>query len=91
MIEMVRKDGKTCPVIFCDVCGKLIKDVDMGMVSFTSMEEGNIPVKFVHKFTCDQGDPMWQELSHFLAWLLQNVGFDDEKYKNAKEAVVFLQ
>ena len=91
MIELRRKNGIISPLIICDVCGKRIKDASMGMVSFSSLEEGKLSFRIVHKNTCDTNEPMWQELKHFLVWLLHNTGMDSKEYKKANVSASYME
>jgi len=80
MIKLERIENRTCPIIYCDKCGKRIKDAGMAMVSFSSFDDGNVEFKILHKITCDIGEPLWMELDRFLYYMLENAGFDEEKY-----------
>jgi len=87
MIELERKNGITGPIVTCDVCGKRIKDARMGMVKFV-----NPTYKIVHKVTCDDREQCdWQELSHFLIWLLSNTGLKGEKLEEAKQRAELME
>jgi len=94
MIELVRKNGITAPIVTCDVCGKRIKDARMGMVKFVNptYKDGKVSYKINHKVTCDNREQCdWQELSHFLVWLLSNTGLKGEKLEEAKQRAELME
>jgi len=91
MIELIRKNGVTAPIITCDQCSKRIKDVSMGMVFFSIFNDGEISYRICHKGNCDTGEPCSQELSHFLVWLLSNVGLKGEKLDKAIKSAKIME
>jgi hypothetical protein len=78
--QLINRDGRKAPMLFCDVCGGAIRRSEMAMVKWRDRTT-NTPViselKFCHKGLCDHesGNPMdcWMELDHFMARLLWNM------------------
>jgi hypothetical protein len=72
------EDGRHVPRIYCGACGTLITEVGLGGVVYPLAAEGaRAPVRVLCKERgCLAADPAecWQELSHWLLWLLQNGG-----------------
>jgi hypothetical protein len=81
---MVHKDGYHCPRIFCDVCNEIIEKSG-NVIWRENLEEcqnGSVKdILFAHK-TCDpkiSDDGQfycWQELDHFLVYLVNNFKLD---------------
>jgi len=87
---MYNSNGRSAPLLICDVCGYTIDDVSDGAAVFAHVSgEGTAtPVMHVHKKTChDKADevigsdasPRWDELSVHLLNLAHNVGMSVEK------------
>jgi hypothetical protein len=95
MIEVLRKDDQSIPVIICDVCAEPIFDAEMGMVAYESSEENDyIAMGFLHKGDCDNSykggrkrTGGWVELRHFLVLLCKNSGMapGSDSMKRAEE------
>lgn len=94
MIKILNVQGRSAPVLICDICDQAIKNVGLAAAVFPRSDvEGELsPVLHVHKGTClDRADVRvaaashapWQELTHHLVWLLQNVGMDAAALANA--------
>ncbi len=81
MIEIRNTRAGRCPVMLCDVCGKLIRET--GNVLYP---DGDGPVRFVHK-DCDDGSHCdgWEELDVFLFQLVYNAGADLNRGKKHTE------
>lgn len=80
-LSMQFKEGKSIPVLTCDICGKLIEDWRLAMVAFPwPSEDSTIAVKVFHKVKCDPGSDkkdakFSMEFSQYLPWLLWNHGW----------------
>jgi hypothetical protein len=81
-------DGqRACPNVFCDACGKQIKEASDGNAQWVMGDEGKgCTVYFTHKACChafDTANPGLgaQELSHFLVFLANNLRVDWDKAK----------
>lgn len=91
MLKVMRKDGRTVPMLCCDACGAWIDDAGLGAAVFASLgEDGDTKeVALVHKRTChDKTEAAlrakglsvgWQELSRYLADALHNTGLPLEQ------------
>jgi uncharacterized protein YndB with AHSA1/START domain len=91
MLKVISKNGRTVPIVCCDVCGSWIDDAGLGAAVFASLgDEGDTKeVRLVHKGACHDKDEArlrehgmsagWQELKRFLADLLHNTGLSLEK------------
>jgi hypothetical protein len=79
MFDVKQIEGKSCPLLRCDVCGKPITDYRDGIAVFD--EEWG--VGFVHKPTrkqkCDPGSGGWFDLDVFFYFLCKNAGIDMER------------
>lgn len=86
MIEFRRVNGRDCPFVFCDSCGKRI--TKQGNVLYHD-QDGRLdgPI-FVHKGICDlratdypAKSPgwLWEELDVWLVHLVANSGVDMKK------------
>jgi hypothetical protein len=89
-VKFIAEDGLYCPKIFCDTCGLEITDCRQGNVC----HPGSNPI-FVHKGVCDRSQPRcdqypWMELSHFMLYLGNNVGFKGKVARSAQESVRML-
>jgi hypothetical protein len=97
--QIVTKDGKDYPFLFCDHCKLEILDAEMANAIWLGdpkKEEGfRFDVGHVHK-ECDDAFQrahrapdgsqwFWQGLNHHLFMLLGNIGYDAGKGKHAKE------
>jgi hypothetical protein len=98
-IQIVNKDGKDCPFIYCDHCKLEIFEAELANAIWLGDSRGEEGFRFdagqVHK-ECD--DPFqrthpapkgsrwyWQGLNHHLYMLLKNCGYDGDKGKATKE------
>jgi hypothetical protein len=79
-IEFKQVDGRSCPLVICDVCAEAIKDVGLGMVKW-DREGGEVIV--CHKHQCDHTSAgganakwPWQELGVHMIYLCQNMKMD---------------
>jgi hypothetical protein len=75
---MSLEHGRHVPRIFCDHCGVLIQEIGMGGVVYPPGEDGD---RLLVRVLCKENrcleldrSESWQELSHWLIWLLQNTG-----------------
>jgi hypothetical protein len=94
VIKMLNFQGRSAPLLVCDVCAQPIRDAGLAAAVFPRSDvEGEIfSVLHVHKGACHDraeadldgaaGAP-WQELRHHLVYLLGNVGLDDESLAEA--------
>lgn len=88
MISLIRKNGRGCPVVFCDHCGEIIEDARIGMVlydrRFDAEGDQTQPI-FLHKGKCDAAVKEkhqmsgWAELQTFLMDLTHNIGITPRK------------
>lgn len=98
-IDILEKDGRDCPTVFCDVCLKRIEDAGMAIAKWREKAEGDPTwgknhVVICHKGKCDK-DPTYpqeaylfcQELDVFLTYLSQNANINE---KSAKARAVAL-
>lgn len=94
-IEYRFEKGIFYPVVVCDTCGELIKDVAKGIVVFDNVHALNKyslgPWSPVFKHKGPKCDPKsertypWFELREFLYQLVGNSGLDLEKAKRLHE------
>lgn len=89
MLISVMNEGRCCPRFRCDICGKLIDQIEDGYVAYEQSlaEDGaEITVRHVHKSRCldlveakglDNGGD--NALEDELMWLLHNLGLRTEK------------
>lgn len=95
MIQVLYKDGRSIPLMMCDLCGEPIRDASMAMVAYEEHDEEdqNVTFAFLHKNECDMSykggqrrKGGWVELRHFLVNLLHNTGLQKgEKLDRAIE------
>ncbi|MBO2683547.1 hypothetical protein [Shewanella algae] len=94
MIENIQVDGKACPKIFCDSCGKEIVEVESAGVVFTNFLPDNerSTIAYVHKdyvgdnctsrveeaFRSKGKEPGFVELSQHLEDLISNIRMLDK-------------
>ncbi len=73
--------GKDIPMLTCDHCGKPIEDWRKAIVTLQNPTEDMAfsPVHIYHKDKCDQREPLSQELSTYLPWLLWNHSFGSKR------------
>ena len=85
MITLERgKDGVTCPLIYCDVCGKQIKDCKNAMYIWHFGKEEEF--KMIHKGACDDRSyKCSMELKYFFIYLMTNAGLDPRKLEDVIE------
>ncbi|MDP9437541.1 MAG: hypothetical protein M3P49_02155 [Actinomycetota bacterium] len=82
VLEFEETSDLTVPKFVCDWCGEEITDVKLGLVSWVpTLEHGPIDFRTTHKGYCDRNTEQaacthlaTMELSHFLGYLLHNVG-----------------
>jgi hypothetical protein len=85
VIRVMNKNGKTCPILLCDICEKQIDNLGMGAAIFPrSSTEGEITeVLHTHKKSCHdiaekriggKSSAPWQELQDHFIWLMANSG-----------------
>jgi hypothetical protein len=98
-LDIVIKDGKHCPAIFCDVCRKQITGESAGIVAYGERDkesplyaQSKYEILFAHKGTCAETPRLrallfWQDLDVFLVYLLDNADVD---YKDARTRAEFL-
>jgi hypothetical protein len=90
MITFIRINGRSCPLVFCDQCGKQITEPRLGMVLFSDDigEEGEQckPI-FLHKGECDEKAKRgresngWIELTSFAKQLAYNCGIRSVEFQ----------
>jgi len=99
MIKIIFQKGTLIPVIICDICGKQIKDAQMGAVvhSLTDLsEQQKLDVLYAHKGAChDAAEKQfvkgnrrgsgWEELSIHLYYLCYNTGMTPQKIEEEHE------
>lgn len=83
MIEIREIDGRSCPLVICDSCGRPITET--GIVA-----ETKTGLRFYHKKAqspgCDRDDfLLWYELSYFLPWLCENAKVSPDDFEEARE------
>jgi hypothetical protein len=90
MIKMLNASGRSAPVIICDICGKRIKEHELGAAVFprTDSEGAIAEILHVHKGQCHdeaeqkvgggKGAP-WLELINHFSYLLHNLGLSVER------------
>lgn len=90
MFKVLEKDGRTVPMICCDVCGSWIDEIGHGAAVFASPQQnGDVEeVLMVHKGAChDKAEAQlrakgkstgWQELNRHLRNALHNGGLSAE-------------
>jgi hypothetical protein len=93
MWKVIRKEGRTVPMVCCDACGVWIEDARLGAAVFASLnaEEDIKEVAIVHKGACHdriesailaKGQSMgWMELSRYLVDALHNSKLTFEEIK----------
>jgi hypothetical protein len=85
MIKIIIEEGRTCPRLFCDICGTLIEKAEDGILFFTEepdyhIEKSSAEYKFACQGLCHDkgetiyGDHGWWPLTWFVAWLVPNSG-----------------
>jgi hypothetical protein len=81
MIKILHKDGYWRPLVFCDVCGKIIEDGNMAGAAYIGADrekDGEIfEVVYFHKGQChdeieDRYGIGWEEMSTFFDQVLFN-------------------
>jgi hypothetical protein len=86
-IQILHRDGRTAPVIVCDICGDMISDVREGAAVFNCKVAPNskTPVLHAHKGGCHDAaehrfdDPGWDELGLHLYRVGFNSGLKHEE------------
>lgn len=86
MLKVMRKDGRTVPLLCCDVCGSWIDDAGLAAAVFPLLgPQGDTKaVQLVHKGVChDKAEAAlraqglgtgWHELKRYLPDALHNAG-----------------
>ena len=85
-IEIRREQGRDCPIVICDHCGKPITDARNGNCEWPV---GGGPVSFTHKACCHAFDEThggrknwgYFELSYFSLYLDTNLHVDRKKQR----------
>ena len=82
-IKIWENNGRTAPILVCDICDTPIDDAGEGAAVFKSIPNGSsTKVLHVHKKGCHNKAEMqlggrsatgWQELKDHLNWLMKNV------------------
>jgi len=93
MIAVRVLDGRSCPVIVCDTCGRPITDPGMAAVVWDMTQQGDRLPSLVHKGAChdaldhgikgEGGFPGWAELSRWFVDLLHNSGLHGDRLDRA--------
>jgi len=88
------EQGHARPEIVCDTCGKPIDDLLLALVTYDWSKDSLVMAHIYHKGGCDPGGSgrdrppetvYWNELRHFLPWLLWNKGWGEKKTDAADE------
>lgn len=85
MLNVIRKSGRTVPILCCDSCNAWIDDASLGAAIYRRTQtEGEVQAVFLaHKGACHDsiearlgGDTHWQELAKYLEDVTHNAGHD---------------
>lgn len=97
MIKILWRDGRSAPIVVCDVCGDMISDYAEGGVVFPDPPAGanNVHVEalHIHKGAChdkaearfQDGRCGWDELGLHLYRLCANTGIDTGQFIEERE------
>lgn len=93
MIKILIRDGRTCPIFVCDICGDMISDVNEGAAIFSCSgnENEKTAVMHAHKSACHEkaeaqfSNDGWDELARHIYLLGLNTGLTAEEYAKLEE------
>ena len=98
MIKMLKKKGRSLPIVICDQCGEAIEHVEDGIIVYSDSQEGETSQIFhLHRGECDRifklqtPTSAWDDLDLFLARLLLNVNFVSIKETKGNLRFIFLK
>lgn len=87
------KDGRFCPAIFCDNCGKRLDDVSAAVVVFDPYDEQSFESTLCKGECHNTVEAKWKQGSKFVGWLeldvvladlLVNCGLEGERLAAAQ-------
>lgn len=89
-LSIIKRGGKSCPVLTCDSCGEPIEDLQLGIAQFSpTPNRATTEVHLYHKGKCDIWNGYWQPLSNYIPWLIwnHNLGIIEHTEKGNRLAI----